>query len=387
MAQAKKPTTKSYTTAAEMKKKIKNNNNTTKEEPEPIEWSENVTGETFCNQVQVPFNYITNRFMLSSDDKIIEEERYFEKCTCKRLASIFTSNTDDPVTDADVHEYNKGECPTKSIDCGSVLFKLHVYKCDNDRIGFGIRATRDISTGSFICEYVGEIISREQAQFREKEYSKQGWYYLHDITSPVNEKKYSIDPTRSGNVGRFFNHSCKPNCTTLELPNNAQKHKKHASPSDAPTEKERIIETMKYVPRLAFFACKDVKKGEQLTIDYSPNRFGNRLKKTVKCMCSERRANDGCFDRSIEKRTQHAKVSAERCTSIFASSSRESSDSFTEIEKKKKKGTRFRSGSETTRRDGRCSNLTHLPNAKNKKYIMKVSVHDSFGYLLLSRET
>ena len=288
VAQAKKPTTKSYTTAAEMKKKINNNNNNTKEEPEPIEWSENVTGETFCNQVQVPFNYITNRFMLSSDDKIIEEERYFEKCTCKRLASIFTSNTDDPVTDADVHEYNKGECPTKSIDCGSVLFKLHVYKCDNDRIGFGIRATRDISTGSFICEYVGEIISREQAQFREKEYSKQGWYYLHDITSPVNEKKYSIDPTRSGNVGRFFNHSCKPNCTTLELPNNAQKHKKHASPSDAPTEKERIIETMKYVPRLAFFACKDVKKGEQLTIDYSPNRFGNRLKKTVKCMCSER---------------------------------------------------------------------------------------------------
>ena len=288
VAQAKKPPppTKSYTTAAEMKKKIKNNNN--KEEREPIEWSENVTGETFCNQVQVPFNYITNRFMLSSDDKIIEEERYFEKCTCKRLASIFTSNRDDPVTDADVHEYNKGECPTKSIDCGSVLFKLHVYKRDNDRIGFGIRATRDISTGSFICEYVGEIISREQAQFREKEYSKQGWYYLHDITSPVNEKKYSIDPTRSGNVGRFFNHSCKPNCTTLELPNNAQKHKKHASPSDAPTEKERIIETMKYVPRLAFFACKDVKKGEQLTIDYSPNRFGNKLKKTVKCMCSER---------------------------------------------------------------------------------------------------
>ena len=289
-------------------KKTNNNNNNSgdenaKSQKKIVEWSKNVTGDTVCEKVPVPFNYITNRFMRSSDGKIIEEERYYTSCSCKRLASIFTSNKDDPVTENDVHDFNKGMCPTRGIDCGMVAFKFHVFKCADERIGFGIRATEDISLGSFICEYVGEILTREEAQTREVQYVKQGYYYLHDITGAVDNKRYSIDPTHNGNFGRFFNHSCSPNCTTLELPNNSQKNKKYSNPRSAPTEKERLVETMKYMPRLAFFACKDIKKGEQLTIDYSPGRHDgaeymddgaggahkkcHKLRQTVECRCGE----------------------------------------------------------------------------------------------------
>jgi len=288
-------------------KKTNNNNSgddNAKSQKKIVEWSKNVTGDTVCEKVPVPFNYITNRFMHSSDGKIVEEERYYTSCSCKRLASIFTSNQDDPVTENDVHDFNKGMCPTRGIDCGMVAFKFHVFKCADERVGFGIRATEDISLGSFICEYVGEILTREEAQTREVQYVKQGYYYLHDITGAVDNKRYSIDPTHNGNFGRFFNHSCSPNCTTLELPNNSQKNKKYSNPRSAPTEKERLVETMKYMPRLAFFACKDIKKGEQLTIDYSPGRHDgaeymddgaggarkkcHKLRQTVECRCGER---------------------------------------------------------------------------------------------------
>ena len=288
-------------------KKTKNNSgdDNAKCQKKIVEWSKNVTGDTVCEKVPVPFNYITNRFMRSSDGKIIEEERYYTSCSCRRLAKIFTSNKEDPVTENDVHDFNKGMCPTRGIDCGMVAFKFHVFKCADERVGFGIRATEDISLGSFICEYVGEILTREEAQAREVQYVEQGYYYLHDITGAVDNKRYSIDPTHNGNFGRFFNHSCSPNCTTLELPNNAQKNNKYSNPRNAPTEKERLVETMKFMPRLAFFACKDIKKGEQLTIDYSPGRHDgaeyimddgaggahkkcHKLRQTVECLCGER---------------------------------------------------------------------------------------------------
>ena len=54
-----------------------------------IDWSNNVTGETLCEEVPVPFNYITNRFMRSSDDKIIEEERYFAKVFVQPFGNDF----------------------------------------------------------------------------------------------------------------------------------------------------------------------------------------------------------------------------------------------------------------------------------------------------------
>ena len=60
-------------------------------------------------------------------------------------------------------------------------------------------------------------------------------------------------------------------------------------------EKSLLLERMRTTPRLAFFACKDIKKGEQLTIDYSPGREGEELRMTVKCACKEQSCKGWLF--------------------------------------------------------------------------------------------
>ena len=48
-------------------------------------------------------------------------------------------------------------------------------------MGWGIRALQNIPKGSFICEYVGEIISDSEAETREDS-------YLFDLESRVSTK-------------------------------------------------------------------------------------------------------------------------------------------------------------------------------------------------------
>ena len=62
-------------------------------------------------------------------------------------------------------------------------------------MGWGIRALQNIPKGSFICEYVGEIISDSEAETREDS-------YLFDLESRVSTKyfyshyshRHGVDP-------------------------------------------------------------------------------------------------------------------------------------------------------------------------------------------------
>lgn len=63
----------------------------------------------------------------------------------------------------------------------------------------------------FVIEYVGEIINTEEynkraAEIREKR--KANSYFLQI------DAKRMIDAGPKGNVSRFINHSCDPNCFT-----------------------------------------------------------------------------------------------------------------------------------------------------------------------------
>lgn len=67
--------------------------------------------------------------------------------------------------------------------------------------------------GDFVIEYVGEIINRKEynkraAEIREKR--KANSYFLH------LDSKRMIDAGPSGNVARFINHSCDPNCQMIK---------------------------------------------------------------------------------------------------------------------------------------------------------------------------
>jgi SET domain-containing protein len=78
--------------------------------------------------------------------------------------------------------------------------------------GKGVFALTDIARGERIIEYVGEVISWEEAQRR----------HPHDPSDPNHtfyfhiDDKHVIDALYGGNVSRWINHSCGPNCEADE---------------------------------------------------------------------------------------------------------------------------------------------------------------------------
>ena len=66
----------------------------------------------------------------------------------------------------------------------------------------------------------------------------------------------TIDATRKGQISRFINHSCEPNCETQKW-------------------------TVNGLVRIGFFATRDIRVGEEITFDYQFIHFG----KGQKCLC------------------------------------------------------------------------------------------------------
>jgi len=82
--------------------------------------------------------------------------------------------------------------------------------------GTGIYAAMDIPKGTKIIEYVGEKLTKKQADKRWEEHcalveqdKSLGGVYLFQLN-----KKYDIDGHVPWNTARFINHSCDPNCET-----------------------------------------------------------------------------------------------------------------------------------------------------------------------------
>ena len=105
---------------------------------------------------------------------------------------------------------------------------------------WGVFADSEIVAGDLIVEYRGEIIGNARAEKREKEYeqAKIGSDYMFRI-----DKDTVCDATKLGNVARFINASCDPNCYT------------------------KII-TVEGNKRIVIYAKKDIREGDELCYDY-----------------------------------------------------------------------------------------------------------------------
>jgi hypothetical protein len=74
--------------------------------------------------------------------------------------------------------------------------------------GKGVFALQDIAKGETVIEYIGEIISAQEAEDR----------HPHDPSDPNHtfyfqiDEDMVIDALHGGNSARWINHSCSPNC-------------------------------------------------------------------------------------------------------------------------------------------------------------------------------
>ena len=64
-----------------------------------------------------------------------------------------------------------------------------------------------IHANQFVTEYVGEILTSEDAETRGQKYDKMGQTYLFDLDYNEGDCLYTIDAYRHGNVAHFINHS------------------------------------------------------------------------------------------------------------------------------------------------------------------------------------
>lgn len=72
--------------------------------------------------------------------------------------------------------------------------------------GWGIYTKNALKKGDYIHEYLGELISHEEAERRGKIYDRANKSYLFNLNAD-----YVIDAFRKGNKTRFVNHSSTPN--------------------------------------------------------------------------------------------------------------------------------------------------------------------------------
>uniref|UniRef100_A0ACD5XX46 Uncharacterized protein n=1 Tax=Avena sativa TaxID=4498 RepID=A0ACD5XX46_AVESA len=153
--------------------------------------------------------------------------------------------------------------------------QLEIFK--TGKTGWGVRSPSFISSGSFICEYVGEVLQETEAERTEND------EYLFDIgrdsdddeegsqssTSEIMKEAvgYTIDAAKCGNVGRFINHSCSPNL--------------HAQDVLWDHDDTRV-------PHVMLFAEKNIRPLQELTYDYNYN-IGqvrqNGKEKIKQCFC------------------------------------------------------------------------------------------------------
>jgi histone-lysine N-methyltransferase SETD2 len=109
-----------------------------------------------------------------------------------------------------------------------------------------LRADTDLQPNDFVFEYVGEVINEPTFRNRMVKYDKEGikHFYFMSLT-----KSEFVDATKKGNLGRFCNHSCNPNCYV---------------------DKWVVGEKL----RMGIFTARTIRAGEELVFNYNVDRYG-----------------------------------------------------------------------------------------------------------------
>lgn len=171
---------------------------------------------------------------------------------------------------ANSHVHECGELCACSADCPMRVLQYGVQRklalMPTSR-GWGVFAAETIFRGQFVGEYTGIVIHDQKAEACAATADDE---YLFDIFhrswgAGNRNNCLVVDAHKAGNVTRFLNHSCLPNCIV------------------------RLVQWESDDPRLshlAFYALKEISAGMELTIDYGYEVDGALPKEQkVRCMC------------------------------------------------------------------------------------------------------
>ncbi|VDK61470.1 unnamed protein product [Onchocerca ochengi] len=168
-------------------------------------------------------------FLTEINEKDDEKARYMMQSTREARSMnrrLLTSMGD---TSSDIFKVNQ------------LKFRKKLIKFARSRIhGWGLYALEAIVPDEMIVEYIGQKIRPTVADEREKRYERRGMgsSYLFRIDSDN-----VIDATQMGNLARFINHSCQPNCYAKIVVVDGEK-------------------------RIVIYSKLPINKGDEITYDY-----------------------------------------------------------------------------------------------------------------------
>jgi uncharacterized protein len=73
--------------------------------------------------------------------------------------------------------------------------------------GWGVFALEPINKNKRIVDYAGELIDHKESFRRETQYLKKGCIWCFTVN-----RRWVRDANVGGNIARFINHACRPNC-------------------------------------------------------------------------------------------------------------------------------------------------------------------------------
>uniref|UniRef100_A0A915EAE6 SET domain-containing protein n=1 Tax=Ditylenchus dipsaci TaxID=166011 RepID=A0A915EAE6_9BILA len=133
----------------------------------------------------------------------------------------------------------------------NVMKKLALARANTPKAGWAVRSRQFIECGTFIAEFVGEILSPKEAEIRRAPED-----YSYQVANEISKRGHYVDPTRYGNISRFFNHSCLENLLPMRF---FSSHRDETRPS------------------IGFVALKDILPGSELTIDYGMDWWRKKI--------------------------------------------------------------------------------------------------------------
>jgi uncharacterized protein len=145
------------------------------------------------------------------------------------------------------------------------------FRVGRARTGLGLFATKPIRKRAFIVEYKGRKLTTEAADKLEA----RGNRYLYEINN-----RWTIDGTTRRNLGRYANHSCRPNAESY-------------------TVKHRVF----------LRAIKNIKPGDEITYDYGTDYYRNVITPSG-CRCVKCRGKRATARREARAKARRAQVRA-----------------------------------------------------------------------------
>ncbi|EYU18190.1 hypothetical protein ABFS82_10G068000 [Erythranthe guttata] len=165
-----------------------------------------------------------------------------ECCPCSKADECLLTRECGPSCECD------SGCGNRVTE-GGVTVRLKIVK--DERKGWCLHAAELITTGQFVCEYAGELLSTKEARQRQLTYDKIAsspalLVVREHLPSGNTCMRINIDATRIGNVARFINHSCDGGNLDMVV----------------------VRSSGSLLPRVCLFASRDIRENEELAFSY-----------------------------------------------------------------------------------------------------------------------